>query len=298
MASRTSRRPSRRTTGWRSRRAERAAGLIAAAVVALGVTACRRSEPEAERQARAAATPIVQIFVDERAVAGVTLEPDRPVDLALVLADLAPRATWKELEARAPGGRTALVQHIPQSYLGQDAILERVAGHTRFAMIRTPNEAVSEAVRAAGRSASVSLDGVTEVRIHTRDRVPAPGAAAASGSVDLLIGGKLQTTWTPAALAAVATMPAPGKGARGDGWDLGPLIAKAAGAGAHTIRLVDRDGRAVDVAGDALADRILFLKFNRRGDARLRVFARATPEKPIDELTSLKAVEIDRSTTR
>jgi len=84
----------------------------------------------------------------------------------------------------------------------------------------------------------------------------------------------------------------PGLGDRRGGWDVGALATRdTGGAPLRGLQLIGRDGRRVTLDGAQLADRIVLVKFNRRGQAKVRIWSRSAPREPIDELADLVLVE-------
>jgi hypothetical protein len=256
-------------------------------VIAALAVGCGRRQESAPAQDTAVR---VVLHVDDEPATTLALDAARPIELAAVVPAAAPPAAWKDVLASAPGGRMAVVQRPQESFAGQRAVLDVVAGQPRFAMVRTVDPALPADVRAVASAPTVSLVGVTEVFVRTRERPPSQ--AATEPSLELVVRGHAPRRWTRSELAAIPVTAPPGLGERRGGWDVGALATRdAAGARLRGMQLIGRDGRRVALDAAQLADRIVLVKFNRRGQAKARIWARSASREPIDELADLVTVE-------
>ena len=203
----------------------------------------------------------MKILVDDALVATVSSRAD--------LSAYAPRAAWRDIVAIA-GPRVAVVERPNQLYAGQTATIDGA----HFTLTRPIDPALPRSVQELAAKPTIELDGVTEIRIRTKERP----VAASRGSIAVQRGATA-SAWTYESLESRAH-----HSARKNGIDVRDRIGHAS-----SVKLVGAGGTIVTESREELARRELRVRINRKGHAHLRVWE---GERNVTDIADLVRVEI------
>jgi hypothetical protein len=276
--------------------------LVLAALLLVGAAACGSSGRGGAASAGARADAAT-VAADAGVSIVVTIDGEEVarVDAATLrerrrLVDVLPergrdRGKWREVTADGPGGRTAYVRDPPRLHADQEGWLyldER--GRASFGMFRDP-AAVPASLAHLAHAPTVGLVDITAVDVRLGERAPAaeaPPPITVVGAAPITRDG----------LAATPTVPSPFKGTSGQpGWDLWAVVRARLGGRAPTaITLVgaSADPVQLDAATLSRKDRLLHLRWNRRGEARVRLWSLGPDPKMLLEVNDLREIRPSR----
>jgi hypothetical protein len=240
----------------------------------------------------AGATTVV-LRVDGREVATVpvaSLASPRLVDTLLPEAyrDL---EKWHEVTVDGSGGRTGYVRRPAQHKVADRLWLGLGAGGRPELRRQPPSSGRADVVA----EPILVLADVTGIDVTLGERAapetrPHAVTVTGAGALDSLAQDQL---------GDAARLPAPIKGTSGQpGWDLWALVRAAAGRRRPvSLTLIDAAPDAkpvvVDAATLARKDHLLHLRWNRRGQARVRLWVLDEPPRMLLEISDLAEVRAD-----
>ena len=211
--------------------------------------------------------PAIPIYVDDAPAGSVPIASlgERAALTTFLPAQARDATKWHMLEAETADGRRLHVQRPAQTYAGQNALLYLdEQKRPSLGLFRPDQPGLAPAVRELAARPTVSLSGVVAIRVRVHERPP---VAVATHRIEVVADGQPKPAIGADDLSALPVREPPHGGKAGARDLLDVVALRVPRNRVGKLHLVGKP-EAVDV--DTRVPRIMLLKFNRKGEARVR----------------------------
>jgi len=229
------------------------------------------------------AGPSVKLYVDEAEIATVPVSESPIVLASLLKGAAADPAAWKRLEGRAGGGRFLDVRQPYATYQNGEARLYLQQGQPALGIFRPVRDGLPEHIAKIARQPAVSINGIVDVRVYTKDPPPVVEA-------ELVVEATGLPSWTMVADDLEELPEFTDGSARARGRTLADIARSRVTGTIERVVIEARDGGSHAVSAAALDDKTkpLLVKVNNKNQWVFKAWANGAADAEVRDLVKLR----------